>query len=46
MKIGHYGCKNLFQCGVGSKQGVCRITNKWCFVGDDTSDCEYKEDMF
>lgn len=46
MKLGHYPCKNLFPCGIGSKQGFCRITKKWAFVGDDTTECPYREDRF
>ena len=46
MPIGHYGCKNLFPCGVGSKQGFCQKTGKWAFVGDDTTDCPYRENKF
>jgi len=46
MRLGHFPCKNLLQCGVGDKEGVCNVTNAWCFRSDNTTDCQYREDMF
>ena len=46
MRLGHYPCKNLLPCGVGDKEGICKITGKWAFRSDNTMDCHYMDDMF
>lgn len=45
-RFGHYPCENLFQCGVGNKEGLCKKTGKWCFRSDQVVDCPYRKDRF
>ena len=46
MRLGHFPCKNLLPCGIGDKEGVCKVTGKWAFRSDDTTNCSYREDKF
>jgi len=46
MRLGHYPCKYLLPCGVGDKEGICKVTGNWAFRSDNTTNCPNREDFF